>query len=64
MGMQGSAIDSRASVQLPASTPQNVTPADIATVYDANVGPRKGTATMVSDIIVVTAFTFFISTYC
>ncbi|KAG0073329.1 hypothetical protein BGZ89_006622 [Linnemannia elongata] len=44
MGMQGSAIDSRMNVQLPAGTPQNITLADISTIYDANVGPRKGHA--------------------
>ncbi|KAF9151184.1 hypothetical protein BG015_006990 [Linnemannia schmuckeri] len=44
MGIPGSTIDSRTGMLLPAGTPQNFTPADISTVYDANVGPRKGHA--------------------
>ncbi|KAF8947791.1 hypothetical protein BGZ47_007855 [Haplosporangium gracile] len=44
VGIPGSTIDSRTGMVLPAGTPQNFTPADISTVYDANVGPRKGHA--------------------
>ncbi|KAF9135875.1 hypothetical protein BGW39_010690 [Mortierella sp. 14UC] len=42
--MQGSAIDSRTGMPIPACPPANFTPSDLSTVYDANVGPRKGHA--------------------
>lgn len=73
MGMQGSAIDSRTGMPLtvgtpipvgtplPVGTPQNFTPADISTVYDANVGPRKGTVSTVSGILItICCFCFYI----